>query len=88
MKIHAKLGGVTHAVNVTQAVSPSSWKPIAKLIGSPQLDKTTLMVGAEVSHSGPRFSGAIPPSIAVSVAGINGDQDRFLPAIRLQEGRV
>jgi eukaryotic translation initiation factor 2C len=47
-----------------------------------------LMVGADVSHSGPRFAGAIPPSIAVSVAGINGDQDRFLPAIRLQEGRV
>jgi eukaryotic translation initiation factor 2C len=47
-----------------------------------------MMVGADVTHTGPRFSGAIPPSIAVAVAAIDGEQNRFLPAIRLQEGRV
>jgi eukaryotic translation initiation factor 2C len=69
MKIHAKLGGVTHTVPMPQFLS-----------------KDTLMIGADVTHPPPKAS-VIPPSIAVTVASINGDHTRVVPAIRLQEGR-
>ncbi|KAK4686649.1 eukaryotic translation initiation factor 2C, partial [Tremellales sp. Uapishka_1] len=68
MKIHAKLGGVTHH-SVTK-----------------ELDKTTMMLGADVTHP-PPGRGDIQPSIAVTVAAVNGENNRFQPIIRLQEGR-
>lgn len=70
MKIHAKLGGVTHHVP------------------QPMLDKTTMMIGADVTHPPRRAENdLIAPSIAVSVAAISGDNNLFRPAIRPQEGR-
>ncbi|ORX38808.1 Argonaute-like protein [Kockovaella imperatae] len=69
MKIHAKLGGVTHEV-------PNSG-----------LDKTTMLIGADVSHP-PAGRGPIQPSIAVTVAAVNGDNVKFASSLRLQEGRV
>ncbi|WWD21504.1 hypothetical protein CI109_105990 [Kwoniella shandongensis] len=68
MKVHAKLGGITHQVLVPQA-----------------LDKTTMMIGADVTH--PPQGEYIQPSIAVSIAAINGENNSFAPAIRLQTGR-
>ncbi|KAI9636400.1 eukaryotic translation initiation factor 2C 2 [Dioszegia hungarica] len=70
MKIHSKMGGLTHVVPVSSA-----------------LDKTTMMVGADVTHPPPR-GGPIPPSIAVTVSAIDGENAQFVPSIRLQEGRV
>ncbi|WRT64769.1 uncharacterized protein IL334_001703 [Kwoniella shivajii] len=72
MKVHAKLGGITHTVKIPQAI-----------------DKTTMLVGADVSHP-PQLTqraSVIHPSIAVTVAAINGDNNFFVPCIRLQEGR-
>ncbi|WWC59473.1 uncharacterized protein I303_102029 [Kwoniella dejecticola CBS 10117] len=68
MKVHVKLGGITHQV-------------------SHGIDSKTMMIGADVTHPPPR-EGLIQPSIAVSVCAINGENNKFAPAIRLQEGRV
>ncbi|KIR56890.1 argonaute [Cryptococcus gattii Ru294] len=68
MKVHAKLGGLTHQV-------------------SHQLERTTMMVGADTGHP-PAKGGALPPSIAVTVAAVNGENNRFVSGVRLQEGRV
>ncbi|OCF32605.1 argonaute [Kwoniella heveanensis BCC8398] len=68
MKVHSKLGGLTHQVQH-------------------QIDKNVMMIGADVSHPPPKH-GAIPPSIAVTVCAVNGENNKFVPAIRLQEGRV
>ncbi|OCF58806.1 hypothetical protein L486_03296 [Kwoniella mangroviensis CBS 10435] len=71
MKIHSKLGGVTHAVPI-----PSS------------IDKTTMLIGADVTHPPPAGKDkALLPSIAVSVAAVNGDNNMFRPCVRLQPGR-
>ncbi|KAL7419979.1 Protein argonaute [Cryptotrichosporon argae] len=70
MKVHSKLGGVTHEV--------------APPVGT--LDNTTMLVGADVTHL-PPGRGLIQPSIAVSVAGTNGENVRFETCIREQEGR-
>lgn len=69
MKIHAKLGGITHEVPMPNV-----------------LDKTTMMFGADVTHP-PAKGGPIPPSIAVLVGATSGDNNKFIPGIRLQEGR-
>lgn len=45
-----------------------------------------MMVGADVTHP-PQTRGLLQPSIAVTVAGIDADNVRFEPTIRLQEGR-
>ncbi|ORY31025.1 putative Argonaute-like protein [Naematelia encephala] len=71
MKIHSKLGGVTHEVPNPQV-----------------LDVTTMMLGADVSHPGPRGGQAIPPSAAVTIAAVNGKNVQFNACVRLQEGRV
>ncbi|WVW78435.1 hypothetical protein I302_100389 [Kwoniella bestiolae CBS 10118] len=68
MKMHAKLGGITHVV-------------------AHGIEKNTMMVGADVTHPPPK-DGLLSPSIAVSIAAINGDNHKFTPAIRQQEGRV
>ncbi|ODN82180.1 hypothetical protein L202_02471 [Cryptococcus amylolentus CBS 6039] len=52
-----------------------------------KIDKTTMMIGADVTHP-PVKGGAIPPSIAVSVAAVDGNNNKFKPALRLQSGRV
>ncbi|KAK1921573.1 eukaryotic translation initiation factor 2C 2 [Papiliotrema laurentii] len=70
MKIHAKLGGVTHEVDLSRVI-----------------DKKTMIMGADVSHP-PQRGGPIPPSIAVTIAATSGDNVRWLPSMRLQEGRV
>nr|XP_019005135.1 uncharacterized protein I203_01979 [Kwoniella mangroviensis CBS 8507]OCF68596.1 hypothetical protein I203_01979 [Kwoniella mangroviensis CBS 8507] len=71
MKIHSKLGGVTHAVPI-----PSS------------IDKTTMLIGADVTHPPPAGKDkALLPSIAVSVAAVNGDNNMYRPCVRLQPGR-
>jgi eukaryotic translation initiation factor 2C len=46
-----------------------------------------MMMGADVGHP-PAKGGPIQPSIAVTVAATSGDNVRFLPCMRLQEGRV
>lgn len=46
-----------------------------------------MMIGSDVTHPPPR-GGPIPPSIAVTVAAVNGENAQFVPAIRLQEGRT
>ncbi|ORY30401.1 Piwi domain-domain-containing protein [Naematelia encephala] len=71
MKIHAKMGGITHEVPVPTV-----------------LDSNTMMIGADVTHPPPSKPGAIAPSIAVSVAAIDGANNKFLPALRLQTGRT
>ncbi|WVQ83346.1 hypothetical protein IAT38_005485 [Cryptococcus sp. DSM 104549] len=68
MKVHAKLGGLTHQVQH-------------------KIEKTTMMIGADVTHP-PAKGGAMPPSIAVSISAVNGENNQFVPSIRLQEGRV
>ncbi|WWC86900.1 uncharacterized protein L201_001779 [Kwoniella dendrophila CBS 6074] len=69
MKVHSKLGGVTHAV-------PGI------------IDKTTMMIGADVTHPIPASKDRpLLPSIAVSVASINADNNMFVPCVRLQKGR-
>ncbi|WVR04637.1 hypothetical protein IAU60_001648 [Kwoniella sp. DSM 27419] len=68
MKIHAKLGGITHQVQH-------------------QIERNTMMIGADVTHPPPK-GGALPPSIAVTVCAINGENNKFSPALRLQDGRV
>nr|XP_031860632.1 uncharacterized protein CI109_003963 [Kwoniella shandongensis]KAA5527704.1 hypothetical protein CI109_003963 [Kwoniella shandongensis] len=68
MKIHAKLGGLTHQVQHA-------------------VDKTTMMVGADVTHPPPK-GGPIPPSIAVSIAAIHGENNTFKPSVYLQSGRT
>ncbi|WWC86888.1 uncharacterized protein L201_001767 [Kwoniella dendrophila CBS 6074] len=68
MKIHAKLGGITHQV-------------------AHNIEKNTMMIGADVGHPPPK-GDLIQPSIAVSVCATNGENNKFSPAIRLQEGRV
>ncbi|WVQ69267.1 uncharacterized protein L199_007484 [Kwoniella botswanensis] len=68
MKLHAKLGGITHVVNHG-------------------IEKNTMMVGADVTHPPPK-DGLLSPSIAVSISAINGENNKFTPAIRQQEGRV
>ncbi|WWD00595.1 hypothetical protein V866_007530 [Kwoniella sp. B9012] len=68
MKIHSKLGGVTHSV------------PAHRL--------TTMLVGADVTHPPPPGRNRpLLPSIAVTVAAANGDNNKFVPCIRLQRGR-
>lgn len=48
-----------------------------------------MMIGADVTHPPQIRSGeALQPSIAVTVAAIDGTNVRFEPGIRLQEGRV
>ncbi|KAI9636399.1 putative eukaryotic translation initiation factor 2C 2 [Dioszegia hungarica] len=51
------------------------------------LDKTTMMIGADVTHPPPAGAGQIAPSIAVTIASISGDNNLFCPEIRIQEGR-
>ncbi|OCF58805.1 argonaute [Kwoniella mangroviensis CBS 10435] len=68
MKVHAKLGGITHVVGHG-------------------IEKNTMMVGADVTHP-PLRDGLLSPSIAVSISAINGENNKFTPAIRQQEGRV
>ncbi|WRT64767.1 uncharacterized protein IL334_001701 [Kwoniella shivajii] len=68
MKVHAKLGGVTHGV-------------------AHGIDNKTMMIGADVTHP-PARGGEIPPSIAVTVCAVNGENNKFSPAMRLQEGRA
>ncbi|WVQ69266.1 uncharacterized protein L199_007483 [Kwoniella botswanensis] len=71
MKIDSKLRGVTHAVPI----------PIS-------IDKTTMLIGADVTHPPPAGKDkALQPSIAVSVAAVNGDNNMFRPCIRVQPGR-
>ncbi|WVQ98060.1 hypothetical protein IAU59_005182 [Kwoniella sp. CBS 9459] len=73
MKVHSKLGGITHQVPIPRP-----------------LDNTTMMIGADVSHP-PQTAGsggAIQPSIAVTVAAVDGRNNKFTPCIRLQQGRT
>ncbi|BEJ14915.1 hypothetical protein CspHIS471_0406820 [Cutaneotrichosporon sp. HIS471] len=52
------------------------------------LTKTTIMIGADVTHPPPAGGGLLQPSIAVTVAGTDGENVRFSVGVRLQEGRV
>nr|XP_019047161.1 hypothetical protein I302_03768 [Kwoniella bestiolae CBS 10118]OCF26091.1 hypothetical protein I302_03768 [Kwoniella bestiolae CBS 10118] len=71
MKVHSKLGGVTHAVPVPGVI-----------------DQTTMLVGADVTHPPPTAKDKpLLPSIAVSVAAVNGDNNMFVPCVRFQTGR-
>lgn len=45
------------------------------------------MIGADVTHP-PQTRGLLQPSIAVTVAGVDSDNVKFEPCVRLQEGRV
>lgn len=72
MKIHAKLGGITHTV------------------AHPKLDAATMMIGADVTHPPPirggQTGGQVQASVAVTVASINGANNKFKECIRLQPG--
>lgn len=46
------------------------------------------MIGADVTHPPPAGGGLIHPSIAVTVAGTDGENVRFDIGVRLQEGRI
>lgn len=72
MKIHSKLGGVTHTV------------PLQDL---PGLNDKTMLVGADVSHPPSRGDNIIAPSIAATVSSKVGDNNLYQATIRLQEGR-
>lgn len=74
MKVHSKLGGVTHTV------------PYGDL---PGVSKTTMFIGADVTHPpGFQYQDDVPPSIAVTVATTNGVNNLYSATIRLQEGRT
>ena len=85
MKVHAKLGGVTHAVPQPTTLD-SKTLMIGADVSATQLYNTTY-ANSQVTHPPAKKFGAIPPSVAVTVASISGDQNLFWPAIRLQEGR-
>lgn len=72
MKIHAKLGGVTHTV------------PLQDL---PGLTNRTMIVGADVSHPPSRGDNTIAPSIAATVSSKVADNNLYSATIRLQAGR-
>ncbi|BEI84075.1 hypothetical protein CcaverHIS002_0406790 [Cutaneotrichosporon cavernicola] len=54
----------------------------------PMTEVTTIMIGADVTHPPPAGGGLLQPSIAVTVAGTDGENVRFSVCARLQEGRV
>jgi eukaryotic translation initiation factor 2C len=84
MKIQSKLGGVTHEVPIPQAVSDYTRPPLTR-----QLDKTTMMIGADVTHPpAVRAGESLHPSIAVTVGAKTGDNVTFRPCVRLQQGRM
>lgn len=85
MKIHAKLGGVTHTVPMPQLLSKDTMM-IGADVSFRVTEVSVLPADERVTHPPPKV-GLIPPSIAVSVATISGEQDRVMPSIRLQEGR-
>ncbi|GFZ47745.1 hypothetical protein JCM24511_05492 [Saitozyma sp. JCM 24511] len=70
MKIHVKLGGVTHVVQ------------------QPMIDTKTMIVGVDVTHPPPQGGGLLHPSIAVTVATVDGANQKFVPSYRLQNARV
>lgn len=72
MKIHAKVGGVTHSV------------PLQDL---PGLTNRTMLVGADVSHPPNRGDNVISPSIAATIATKTNENNLYQATIRLQEGR-
>ncbi|KAJ9093915.1 hypothetical protein QFC19_008147 [Naganishia cerealis] len=72
MKIHSKVGGVTHTV------------PLQDL---PGLTNRTMLVGADVSHPPSRGDNLISPSIAATVATKNNENNLYQANIRLQAGR-
>ncbi len=75
MKIHAKLGGVTHMVPPTEM---------------PKVTNKTMIIGADVTHPPPVGAGVEQrqPSIACTVAAIDGENSKFNPEIRVQQGRT
>ncbi|KAJ9122250.1 hypothetical protein QFC22_001670 [Naganishia vaughanmartiniae] len=72
MKIHSKLGGVTHSV------------PLQDL---PGLTNRTMLVGADVSHPPNRGDNVISPSIAATIATKNNENNLYQATVREQEGR-
>ncbi|RXK35353.1 hypothetical protein M231_07375 [Tremella mesenterica] len=70
MKVHMKLGGVTHVVK------------------HQKVDATVMIMGADVSHPPNRGANLIQPSIAVTVATENGENVKYTPCLRLQDGRT
>ncbi|KIY33612.1 argonaute [Cryptococcus gattii E566] len=68
MKVHCKLGGVTHQVKHN-------------------VDKTTMLCGADVTHP-PSRGRVLYPSIAATVASINGENNYFAGCVTEQGGRV
>jgi eukaryotic translation initiation factor 2C len=55
----------------------------------PNVDSTTMVVGADVTHPGVAGKGSeIPPSIAAVVAEVSSAHNLFSTEIREQEGRV
>lgn len=87
MKIHAKLGGVTHTVPMPSLLTKDTMMIGADVSRFTLSATFALLISSQVTHPPPKGFGMIPPSIAVSVATINGEQTRVMPAIRLQEGR-
>ncbi|WWC67950.1 uncharacterized protein I206_101869 [Kwoniella pini CBS 10737] len=71
MKIHSKLGGVTHEVAIPLSINKTTMLVGADVTHPPP----------------PSKSRPLQPSIAVSTAAINGDNSMFVPCIRLQTGR-
>lgn len=67
MKVNVKLGGANHSVTANDV---------------PGFTNTTMVLGADVSHSAP---GSSRHSIAAVVATISGDRSRFHSEVRAQQ---
>ncbi|KAK4686283.1 eukaryotic translation initiation factor 2C, partial [Tremellales sp. Uapishka_1] len=73
MKIHSKLGGLTHQV------------PLSDLPG--MVKGKTMLLGADLGHPPMKAGYADAPTVACSIATYNADCDAYSAQIRLQEGR-
>ncbi|WRT64768.1 uncharacterized protein IL334_001702 [Kwoniella shivajii] len=71
MKIHSKLGGVTHTVAIPHSIDRTTMIVGADVTHPPPANKDKPLL----------------PSISVSVAAVNGENSMFVPCIRLQKGR-
>ena len=71
MKVNLKLGGINHYLAPSQL---------------PGADKDTMIIGLDVTHPSPG-SASDAPSIAASVASVDGRFSQYRPSIRAQASR-
>ena len=86
MKIHCKLGGVTHQVRIP-ALDERTMMIGADVCLRSALFVMDLAESVKVTHPPPK-GGAVPPSIVCTVSTTSGANLNMCPSIRLQEGRT